>query len=122
MGARQPDPAAALGRLLEALCGALAADGIPGPVLARARRRVLYGDPDAPVTIVHLPRGTPAEPESAAADEQLVEELAWMIVRIENNYQRETSGPGSRFEGQRLETAQVRAVLRRLREMGWREP
>lgn len=45
-----------------------------------------------------------------------------MIVRIEANYERETSAPGSRFEGQRLEAVQVRAVLRRLRELGWRAP
>lgn len=50
------------------------------------------------------------------SDDELTEEIAQMLVRIEANYQRETSGPGSRFEGQRLEVAQARAVIRRVRE------
>lgn len=50
------------------------------------------------------------------SDEELAEEIAQMLVRIEANYQRETSGPGSRFEGQRLEVVQARAVIRRVRE------
>lgn len=50
------------------------------------------------------------------SDDDLIEELAGMLVSIEANYQRETSGPGSRFEGQRLEVVQARAVLRRVRE------
>jgi hypothetical protein len=50
-----------------------------------------------------------------SADE-LTEEIAGMLVRIERNYLRETSGPGSRFEGQRLEIVQARAVIRRVRE------
>lgn len=37
-----------------------------------------------------------------------------MLVRIERNYEREGSGPGSRFEGQRLEVVQARAMLRRV--------
>jgi len=52
-----------------------------------------------------------------AAEADLVKELAWMLVRIENNWTRETSGPGSRFEGKMLETVQAEAVLRRLAEM-----
>ena len=40
-----------------------------------------------------------------------------MLIAIEANYERETSGPGSRFEGQRLEIVQARAVLRRIREI-----
>lgn len=39
-----------------------------------------------------------------------------MLVRIERNYERETSGPGSRFEGKRLEVVQAEAVIRRVRE------
>ncbi len=54
-------------------------------------------------------------------DDELIEELAGMLVRIEANYARETSGPGSRFEGQRLEVVQARAVLRRIREITARE-
>lgn len=51
-------------------------------------------------------------------DDELAEEIAGMLVRIEANYERETSGPGSRFEGQRLEIVQARAVIRRIRERG----
>ena len=48
------------------------------------------------------------------AKDALIEELSWMLVRIENNWTRETSGPGSRFEGRRLEVVQAEAVLRRI--------
>jgi len=41
-----------------------------------------------------------------------------MLISIERNYYREGSGYGSRFEGQRLEVAQARAVIRRVREAG----
>jgi hypothetical protein len=50
-------------------------------------------------------------------DDDLIEELAGMLERITANYERETSGPGSRFEGQRLEVVQARAVLRRVRQV-----
>jgi hypothetical protein len=49
-------------------------------------------------------------------DDQLVEDVAGMLVRIEINYHREGSGPGSRFEDQRLEIVQARAVIRHIRE------
>jgi hypothetical protein len=42
----------------------------------------------------------------------LVVEVADMLVRIEVNYDREGSGPGSRFEGRLLEDVQAEAVLR----------
>jgi hypothetical protein len=58
-------------------------------------------------------------PDPTAADDQAVAEISNMLVRIEYNYLRETSAPGTRFEGQRLEDVQARAVLRRLREIGW---
>jgi hypothetical protein len=48
--------------------------------------------------------------------DELIEEIAGMLVRIERNYERETSGPGSRFEGKRLEVVQAEAVIRRVRE------
>jgi hypothetical protein len=35
-----------------------------------------------------------------------------MLARIEVNYEREGSGPGSRFEGRLLEDVQAEAVLR----------
>lgn len=50
------------------------------------------------------------------SDDELTEEIAQMLVAIEANYERETSAPGSRFEGQRLEVVQARAVIRRVRE------
>ena len=54
-------------------------------------------------------------------DEDLIEDIAQMLVCIEANYERETSGPGSRFEGQRLEVVQARAVIRRVREAAIRD-
>jgi hypothetical protein len=51
------------------------------------------------------------------SDDDLIGELAGMLERIEANYERETGGPGSRFEGQRLEVVQARAVLRRVRQI-----
>lgn len=41
-------------------------------------------------------------------------EIADMLRRIEYNYDREGSGPGSRFEGRLLEDVQAEAVLRRV--------
>jgi hypothetical protein len=47
---------------------------------------------------------------------ELERQIADMLVAIEVNYRREGSGRGSRFEGERLEVVQARAVIRRL---GW---
>ena len=47
--------------------------------------------------------------------ESLAEEIADMLWHIQGNYQREGSGPGSRFEGQRLEVVQAEAVIRTVR-------
>lgn len=49
-------------------------------------------------------------------DEPLVAEIADTLWRIEVNYNREGSGPGSRFEGQRCEVVQAAWVIRRMRE------
>jgi hypothetical protein len=49
-------------------------------------------------------------------DEELAAEITWMLIRIGDNYARETSGPGSRFEGKMLEAVQAEAVIRRVRE------
>jgi hypothetical protein len=49
-------------------------------------------------------------------DEELTAEIAGMLVRIEKNYLRETSAPGTRFEGLTLESVQAEAVIRRVRE------
>jgi hypothetical protein len=48
----------------------------------------------------------------------LTEEIAAMLVRIEASYDREGSGPGSRFEGRTRESVQAEAVLRRI----WERP
>jgi hypothetical protein len=45
---------------------------------------------------------------------ELVDEIAEMLAAIQINYEREGAGPGSRFEGQRLEFAQARSVIRRI--------
>jgi hypothetical protein len=44
----------------------------------------------------------------------LADEIAAMLVKIEANYDREGSGPGSRFAGRTRELVQAEAVLRRL--------
>lgn len=49
-------------------------------------------------------------------DDPLLAELADALWRIAGNYAREGSGPGSRFEGERLEVAQARFLIRRVRE------
>lgn len=54
------------------------------------------------------PTKPPADPLEA--------EIAAGLVGIENNYLRETSGYGSRFEGERLEVVQARWAIRRVRE------
>ena len=50
------------------------------------------------------------------ANEDLISEVSGMLVRIGNNYARETSAPGTRFEGRTLESVQAEAVIRRVRE------
>jgi len=62
------------------------------------------------------PGGTVVNSPEWKADAELVEAIATMLYCIEANYLRETSGPGSRFEGQRLEVAQAVAVIRAVRQ------
>jgi len=50
------------------------------------------------------------------APPDLVDEITVMLAAVERNYERERSGPGSRFEGQRLQFAQARTVIRRVFE------
>jgi hypothetical protein len=57
-----------------------------------------------------------AMPPTKPARDPLEEEIASTLVQIENNYHREGTGYGSRFEGERLEVVQARAVIRRVRE------
>jgi hypothetical protein len=54
---------------------------------------------------------------TAEAVDPLVEEIAAALVAIEYNYHREGTGPGSRFEGKRLEIVQAEFVVRKL--LGW---
>jgi hypothetical protein len=54
-------------------------------------------------------------PPTRAPRDDLEGEIANMLVAIEANYRREGSGWGSRFEGERLEVVQARAIIRRLR-------
>jgi hypothetical protein len=56
--------------------------------------------------------------EQDGDDRALIEELAALLWRIEGNYSREGSFAGSRFEGQRLEVVQARALLRQIRLEG----
>lgn len=50
------------------------------------------------------------------SDTELADEVAQMLTAVERNYQRETSGPGTRFEGRCLEAVQAEAVIRRIRD------
>lgn len=47
--------------------------------------------------------------------DDLEREIADTLYVIQCNYEREGTGPGSRFEGERLEVVQARWVIRRLR-------
>ena len=53
-------------------------------------------------------------PNAPRPGDPLTVEIADMLRRIEINYGREGSGPGSRFEGRLLEDVQAEAVLRRV--------
>lgn len=48
----------------------------------------------------------------------LLDQLAGVIYRVEANWDREGSGPGSRFEGELREHAQARGVVRELQHLG----
>jgi hypothetical protein len=54
-------------------------------------------------------RESPNKPRPA---DPLVREAAALLAAIERNYEREGSGPGSRFEGRLLEDVQAEAVVR----------
>jgi hypothetical protein len=53
---------------------------------------------------------SPSRPET----DPLVREIGDGLRRIETNYEREGSGPGSRFEGRCLEYVQAEWVIREL--------
>ena len=54
-------------------------------------------------------------PNKPRPEDLLLLEVADMLRRIEINYQREGSGPGSQFEGRLLEDVQAEHVIRHLR-------
>jgi hypothetical protein len=56
-----------------------------------------------------------SSPNAPRPADLLVLEVADMLRRIERNYDREGSGPGSRFEGRLLEDVQAEAVVRHVR-------
>lgn len=56
-------------------------------------------------------------PPTKPARDPLEDEIASLLVGIEINYHREGTGHGTRFEGERLEVVQARAVIRRVREV-----
>lgn len=60
---------------------------------------------------------TPDGPENV---DDLVRELDGLLWRIEGNYNREGSGPGSRFEGKTLEAVQARALIRHVWPLAYR--
>jgi hypothetical protein len=55
-------------------------------------------------------QGSPGKPRPS---DPLTREIADALARIERNYQREGSGPGSRFEGRLLEDVQAEWVARK---------
>lgn len=54
-------------------------------------------------------------PNAPRPTDPLVREVAGILTRIEINYGREGSGPGSRFAGQLLQDAQAERVVRVVR-------
>lgn len=56
-----------------------------------------------------------ASPNAPRPSDPLTLELAGMLRRIQANYEREGSGPGSRFEGRLLEDVQAEAAVREIR-------
>lgn len=61
-------------------------------------------------------------PNAPRPADPLVRELADGLRRIEFNYQKEGSGPGSRFEGRLPEDVQAEWVMRELARTGHGEP
>ena len=55
-----------------------------------------------------------SSPSAPRPSDPRILEIADMLRRIEINYGREGSGPGSRFEGRLLEDVQAEAVMREL--------
>jgi hypothetical protein len=61
-----------------------------------------------------------ASPNAPRPEDPLTRELADGLARIERNYEREGSGPGSRFEGRLLEDVQAEWAVRTIgRRTAW---
>jgi hypothetical protein len=59
-------------------------------------------------------------PNKPRPSDPLIRTVADTLRRIENNYVREGSGPGSRFEGELLEDVQARTVVAMVRSVDGR--
>ena len=53
-------------------------------------------------------------PNAPRPDDPLIIEISDALYRISVNYEREGSGPGSRFEGRLLEDVQVEWIIRHI--------
>lgn len=82
----------------------------------RSLRETPIGLPSPPAVTGTVSQRLVASP-NAPRPTGTVLEIADMLRRIEANYEREGSGPGSRFEGRLLEDVQAAAIVRRLREL-----
>lgn len=54
-------------------------------------------------------------PNAPRPDDPLIRDVSDTLFRIARNYDREGSGPGSRFEGRLLEDVQAECVVREVR-------
>jgi hypothetical protein len=75
---------------------------------AEAAKR--YPEPAEPVRHIVVP-----SPMAPPPEDPFVTEIEEMLYRIACNYDREGSGPGSRFEGKTLERCQAESVIRHIR-------
>jgi hypothetical protein len=56
-------------------------------------------------------------PNKPRPSDPLITQVADILWRIARNYEKEGSGPGSRFEGRLLEDVQAERIVRMLREL-----
>lgn len=76
----------------------------------QARLAEMRPQPSEPARYVVVPSPVAPPPE-----DPFVTEIEEMLYRILINYEREGSGPGSRFEGKTLERCQAEQVIRHIR-------
>jgi len=62
-----------------------------------------------------------SSPMAPPPEDPFMTEVADMLYRILVNYEREGSGPGSRFEGKTLERCQAEQLIRHIRWHDGRE-